>query len=85
MACLTYVQVHDVGLVHDLCARSVVRASPPPHHQTPLFIKSCTRIAQILLPSSIDGPFCSGHFNPFKSFFLLWIWTVSSTRPDVRT
>jgi hypothetical protein len=31
---------------------------------------------QILLLSSIDGPFCSGHFNPFKSFFLLSIWTV---------
>jgi hypothetical protein len=22
-------------------------------------------------------PFCSGHFNPFKSYFLLWIWTCS--------
>jgi hypothetical protein len=21
------------------------------------------------LLSGIDGPFCSGHFNPFKSFF----------------
>jgi hypothetical protein len=66
-------------------ATSVVRASPSPHHQTPLFIKSCSRIAQILLLSSVDGPFCSGHFTPFKSFLLLWIWTVTSTRPDVRT
>jgi hypothetical protein len=29
MASLTYIQVHYVGLVHDLCAMSVVRASPP--------------------------------------------------------
>jgi hypothetical protein len=27
----------------------ILRASPPPHWQTPLFIKSCSRIAQILL------------------------------------
>jgi hypothetical protein len=52
------------------CMTCVVRASPPPHRQTPLFIKSCSRIAQILLHSGgIDGSFCSGHFNPFKSFF----------------
>ncbi len=46
------------------------------HWQTPLFIQSWSTIVQILLLSSIDGPFCSGHFNPFKSFFLLSIWTV---------
>jgi hypothetical protein len=56
-----------------------------PHQQTSLFIKSCSRIAQILLISGIDGPFCSGHFNPLKSFFLLWIWTMTITRPDVKT
>jgi len=40
----------------------------------------------ILLLFSIDGPFCSGHFNPpLKSFFLLWIWTMTITRPDVKT
>ncbi len=41
----------------------------PPHWQTPLFIKSCRRIGQILLLSSNDGSFCSGHFNPFKGSF----------------
>jgi hypothetical protein len=41
------------------------------------------RIAQILLLSGIDGPFCNGCFNPFESFFLLWIWTVIITHPDV--
>jgi hypothetical protein len=56
--------------------------STPTHQQTPLFIKSCSRIAQILL--LLAGPFCSGHFNPFQSFFLLWIWTVTITRPDVK-
>jgi hypothetical protein len=57
----------------------VLRASPVStlHWQEPLFIKVCSRIAQILLISSIDGPFCSGQFNPMKSFFLLWIWTSS--------
>jgi hypothetical protein len=39
----------------------------------------------MLLLSGIDGSFCSGHSNPFKSFFLLWIWTVTVTRPDVKT
>jgi hypothetical protein len=29
--------------------------------------------------------FDSGHFNPFKSFFVLWIWTVTNTGPDVDT
>jgi hypothetical protein len=33
----------------------------------------------------IDGPFCSGHFNPFKSFFPLWVWTITSTHRDVET
>jgi hypothetical protein len=32
-----------------------------------------------------DGPFCSGHFNPFKNFFQLWIWTMTITHPDVET
>jgi hypothetical protein len=47
-------------------------------------------MVQILLLSGIDGPFCSGHFNPFtlkafflKAFFLPWIWTVTISRPDV--
>jgi hypothetical protein len=57
----------------------------PPHLQTHLFIRSCSRIEQILLLWGIHGPFCSGHFNPFKTFFLLWIWTVTITRPDVKT
>jgi hypothetical protein len=26
----------------------------------------------LLLLSGIDGPFCSGHFNPFKSFFFYY-------------
>jgi len=60
-------------------------ASPPPHLQTPLFIKSCCRITQSLLLSGIAGPFCSGHFNPFKSSFLLSIWTVTITHPVVET
>jgi hypothetical protein len=55
-----------------------------PHQQTHLFIKSFNGIAQILLLLCIDHPFCSDHFNPFKSFFLLWNWTVTSTRPDVK-
>jgi hypothetical protein len=37
--------------------------------QTPLFIKSRSRIAQILLLSGMDGPFCTGHFNPFEKLF----------------
>jgi hypothetical protein len=32
----------------------VLRASPPPYRQTPLFIKSCSRIAHILLISLIS-------------------------------
>jgi hypothetical protein len=32
----------------------------------------------------MDGPFCTGHFNPFKKlfFFVLWIWRVIIIRPD---
>jgi hypothetical protein len=26
----------------------------------------CSKIAQIVQLSNIDGPFCNGHFNPFK-------------------
>jgi hypothetical protein len=37
-----------------------------PHWQTPLFIKSCSKIVQILLLSDINGPFYSGHF-PLKA------------------
>jgi hypothetical protein len=44
----------------------MLRASPPPHLQMALLIKFCSKITQILLLSDIDGPFCSGHFNPFK-------------------
>ncbi len=40
-----------------------------PHQQTPIYIKSCSRIAKIMLLSGMDGPFWSGHFNPFTSFF----------------
>jgi hypothetical protein len=29
--------------------------------------------------------FCSGHFHPFKTFFLLCIWTFTVTGPDVNT
>lgn len=42
-------------------------------------------IEQILMLSDFEGPFCSDHFNSFTSFFLLWIWTVIITRPDVKT
>jgi hypothetical protein len=34
---------------------------------------------------SVNGPFCSDHFNPFKSIFLLWIWIVTIIRLDVKT
>jgi hypothetical protein len=47
----------------------VLRASPPPHWQTALFIKSFSRIAHILLLPGVHGLFCSGHFNPFKKLF----------------
>jgi hypothetical protein len=57
-----------------------------PHLQTPLFIKSSIRIALILLRSSLYCySFCTGHFNPFKIFFLLWIWTMTIICPDVKT
>jgi hypothetical protein len=46
-----------------------VRATAPPNSQTPLFIKPCSKIGQILLVSSIEGPFCSGHFKPLSKFF----------------
>jgi hypothetical protein len=67
-----------------VCLRASSNPTPSKH---PFFIKSCCRIAQSLLLSGIAGPFCSGHFNPFKSSFLhvLWIWTVTITRPDVET
>jgi hypothetical protein len=42
-------------------------------------------IEQILMLSDFEGPFCSDHFNALTSFFLLWIWTVIITRPDVKT
>ncbi len=68
---------------------SLRAASPPPHWQKPIVIKSCRRDSAnpaALSLSRIDGPFCNGHFNPFRSFFfLLWIWTVTITRPNVKT
>jgi hypothetical protein len=53
-----------------------------PHRQTPLFIKSYSRIEQILL---LCSPVLMVHFAvviliSLKAFFLLWIWTVT-TRP----
>jgi hypothetical protein len=33
---------------------------------------------------SVNGPFCSDLFNPFKRFFLLWILIVTITRLDVK-
>jgi hypothetical protein len=52
-----------------------------PIHQAKVGMSSA-----ILLLFGIDGPFCSGHFDPFKkSFFLLRIWTVIITHPDVKT
>jgi hypothetical protein len=33
----------------------------------------------------MDGPLCSGHFNSFKWFLQLWIWTMTITYPDVKT
>jgi hypothetical protein len=74
------------GVASKHCNYPVLMASPVStlHWQEPPFIKVCSRIAQILLISSIDGPFWSGHYNAFKSFFLLWIWTVI-IRPDVKT
>jgi len=62
-----------------------VRASPPHTCKHPFSLDLAAGIEHILLLSGIHGPFCSGHFNPFKSFFLLWIWTVTITRPDVKT
>jgi hypothetical protein len=56
-----------------------------PHGKHPFSLNVCSKIAQILLLSCIDGPFCSGHLNPFESFFLLWIWRVTITHPDVKT
>jgi hypothetical protein len=59
-----------------------VKRVSPPHTGKHLFSLNLWRI---LLLSGIDGPFFSGHFNPFESFFLLWIWTVTITHPDVKT
>ncbi len=42
-----------------------VRASPPPHRQTLLQQVSAHPAALWYF----YGPFCSGHFNPFKNFF----------------
>jgi len=64
---------------------NVLKASPPPHLQTWLFIKSCNIIALLMLRFYILCQFCSGHFKPIKSFFLLWIWTVTNIRLDVKT
>jgi hypothetical protein len=52
---------------------------------TPLKGSFYYRFGQILLLFSINGPFCSGHFHPFKGFFLLWIWTLTIPHPDVKT
>lgn len=53
-----------------------------PHLKTALFIKSWSMIVQMLLLSCTHCPFSSGHFNPIKSFFLLWIWRMTITRQD---
>jgi hypothetical protein len=49
-----------------------------PHQQTPLFIKSWSRIVQIVLLSStvLMVHFAVVILTPLKSFFLLSIWTV---------
>jgi hypothetical protein len=52
----------------------------------PFSFKSCSKIAQILQLSGIEVPFCIGHFlTPLEAFFLLWIWTMTITHPDVKT
>jgi hypothetical protein len=46
-----------------------IRTSPPPHPQTHLFIKSCSRIASVLLRSSVDVHFAVVILTTLKSFF----------------
>jgi len=45
------------------------KSNSTPHRQTPLFIKSWTRIVQILLLSSINGHFAVIILTPLKTFF----------------
>ncbi len=40
---------------------------------------------QILLRSCIDVHFAVVISTPLNLFFLLWNWTVTITRPDVKT
>jgi hypothetical protein len=48
-------------------------------------MKSLEQDSANLAALHIDGAFCSGHFNSFKSFFQLWNWTMTITHPDVET
>ncbi len=52
--------------------------------QTPLFIKSCSRIAWICC-APVFTSFLQWSFNPFKTFFVLWNWTLTITARDVKT
>jgi hypothetical protein len=46
-----------------------LRASPPHTHKHTFSLNIAAGECKILLLSGmINGPFCSGHFNPFKSF-----------------
>jgi hypothetical protein len=55
-------------------------------HPTPANTPFHLVLQQDSTNSAVDGPFCSGHVNPFKSFVLLWIWTLLTiTPPNVKT
>lgn len=61
-----------------------ITASPPLKGEDFFFIKSCTRIVQILLLSWKNARKCCVQFNFFNTFVLLGIWPVAIIGPDVK-
>jgi hypothetical protein len=55
-----------------------------PHLQTPILIKSCSKMVEILLRSCSDVHFAVLIVTSLKIFFPLWVWTGTITRPDVK-
>jgi hypothetical protein len=56
------------GVFQSLGAALIIRASPPEIDKHSTSLNLAAGIVKILLLSGVAGSFCSGHFNPFKTF-----------------
>jgi hypothetical protein len=65
--------------------KKALRASPPNTGKHLFSLNLAADSVATHTPPVSMVPFCSGHFNPLKLLFLLWIWTMTTyftTRPE---